>query len=71
MSNIFMFSSFRPVSDSELGATKQSDLPAPDSKLGAETHFIKLVSKVIKLHILMKEGGNCNPLLSAIPSNSY
>ena len=71
MSSIFIFNSFHPVPDSELGATEQSYLPAPNSKLGVETRFIKLVLKVIKLCILMKERRNCNSLLSAIPSNSY
>ena len=41
--------------------------PVPDSESGAETHFMKLVLKVVKLCIIMKEGGSYNPLPSAFP----
>ena len=35
-------------------------LRPPDSGSGAETHFSKLVIEVVKLWILIKEGGNYN-----------
>ena len=49
------FNPLRPAPDSESGATEHVRLRQAQS--GAETHFIRLVLKVVKLCIIMKEGG--------------